>query len=70
MVLDCAGSGQKVTVLLWAGANCLNIKSTKTHGYRHVLAEWSSAAVSKTEIYKFDGKSYRLRRTNWHNNKP
>ena len=63
-------SGQNATVLLWAGANCLHIKSTRTLGFRDVVAEWSSAAASKTEIYKFDGKSYRLQRTNWRDKKP
>jgi hypothetical protein len=63
-------SGQNATVLLWAGANCLRIKSTRTLGFRDVVAEWSSASEMRTEIYKFDGKSYRLHRTNWHSNKP
>jgi hypothetical protein len=63
-------SGQNDTVLLWAGANCLHIKSTRTHGFRDLVAKWSSAAASRTETYKFDGKSYRLHRTRWHNNTP
>ncbi len=63
-------TGQNATVLLWAGANCLHIESTKTHGYRDVLVRWSVAAGTKTDIYKFDGTSYKLRRTHWHENKP
>ena len=63
-------SGQNATVLLWAGANCLHIKSTKTLGFKDVVVEWSSAAGTKTDIYKFDGKSYRLHSTRWLETKP
>jgi hypothetical protein len=53
-------SDHKASSILWAGANCLEIKRTKTHGLSDIVAHWSSAAVTTRKVYKFDGKSYRL----------
>jgi len=63
-------SGDQAKTLLWMGANCIEILPARTHGYRDIVAHWSSAAVTKTEIYKFDGRTYKLRHSRWRNRKP
>jgi hypothetical protein len=56
-------SGGKATNLSWFGANCLQIRPTTTLGLRDVVTLWSSASATRTNTYKFDGKSYRLVRS-------
>ena len=63
-------SGQNATVLLSGRGKLLHIKSTKTLGFKDVADRWPSAAGTKTDIYKFDGKSYRLHSTRWLETKP
>jgi hypothetical protein len=63
-------SGDRATTLLWMGANCVEILHTRTQGYRDVAAHWSSAAAESTKIYKFDGRTYRLRHSRWRLRKP
>ena len=53
-------SGRQASVLLWVGANCVNIKQKSNYGYRDVEADWSSAAETITEVYRYNGKAYRL----------
>ena len=53
-------SGRQASVLLWVGASCVNIKQTSTNGYRDVVADWSSAAEMLTQVYRYNGKVYRL----------
>ena len=53
-------SGKSATILLFAGGNCLDINGTKTLGYRDIVTTWSSASITRTEIYKYGGESYKL----------
>lgn len=53
-------SDRGASILLWAGANCLNIKKSSTHGFRDIETEWSSASQTIAETYVYDGKAYRL----------
>ena len=55
-------SGKSATILLWAGGNCLDVESTRTLGYRDIVTTWSSASTTETNTYRYNGKSYKLRR--------
>jgi hypothetical protein len=56
-------SGHRARVLLWTGAICVNIEPRKTRGYNDVESDWSSPQDHISKIYKFNGKSYKLRST-------
>lgn len=58
-------SGHRTSVLLSLHANCVSIGPKKRQGYADVGTSWSSAAVSRTEIFRFNGKHYRLWRSSW-----
>ena len=53
-------SGNRATVLLFTGANCLEISPKTTLGYRDIETTWSSASTTRTETYTYTGKSYKL----------
>jgi hypothetical protein len=63
-------SGGRATTLLRMGANCVELLPTKTLGYRDISAHWSSAAGASVKTHKFDGESYKLRRSTWRERKP
>jgi hypothetical protein len=52
--------GARAAILLWAAGNCIEAKSSKTHGYRDIELLWASAGSQKTSTYHYDGKAYRL----------
>lgn len=56
-------SGKSASILLFAGASCLTFSQRKTLGYADVVTTWSSAAVTVTQTYRYDGRSYKLWRT-------
>jgi hypothetical protein len=56
-------SGNGATILLWAGANCVDISRKGTLGYKDIVTTWSSARYAKTTIYKYSGRSYKVWRT-------
>ena len=59
-------SQSKTISLSWFGANCLQIRPTTTMGLKDIVTLWSSASTTRTNTYKFDGKSYRLVRSRVH----
>jgi hypothetical protein len=59
-------SGDKAEILLWAGANCLNIEKSSKLGFRDIQTEWSSASYSITEAYSFNGTTYKLTKRKSH----
>lgn len=59
-------SRRETAILLWAGANCLDIKREYTSGYRDVETAWSSASETVGTVYKYDGKSYKQARRHSH----
>jgi hypothetical protein len=48
------------TIILWAGANSLEVMATATNGYRNVRSSWSSPTMTQTREYHFDGQKYAL----------
>ncbi len=62
--------GAKVTILLFTGGNCLTLLPTMTSGYRDIEADWASPGFARTEIYKWNGQSYKLRRRRSREQKP
>jgi hypothetical protein len=63
-------SGQKATILLKAGANCLNIRKGSSSGLRDIETVWSSPSYTITEIYAFDGTAYKWIRRKTHTYRP
>ena len=61
--------GQRASILLFAGANCLDLDSRKTLGYRDVVMTWASRAEIITVRYAYNGKEYKLLRTSSRPNK-
>lgn len=55
-------SGEQASVLLWEGANCLNIEQTRTLGFRDITSDWASAGTTSTAKFVYDGKRYKLKR--------
>jgi hypothetical protein len=53
-------SRKRAAVLLFAGANCVDISQKRTHGYRDIETTWSSASETRTETYRYNGQSYTL----------
>lgn len=51
---------QNPVIVLWAGADGLDVLMTKTNGYRDIWTGWNSPSEELTELYKFDGGSYKL----------
>lgn len=59
-------SGSNAAILLWTGANCLTIERGSKHGFRNIRTDWSSAAVTVTEKYRFNGTAYELTKRQQH----
>jgi hypothetical protein len=55
--------GAKASVLLWMAGNCVELKPSRTHGYRDIEVLWASAGSKRTETYRYDGKAYQLARS-------
>ena len=55
-------------VVLFAGGNSIQMLTRRTNGYRDIRCDWSSAAITTIDIYKFDGTEYRLRSSKATNN--
>ena len=55
-------SGEKASILLWAGGYCLNVEKTSNFGLRDLSTTWSSASTTETANYVYDGKSYKLKK--------
>lgn len=55
-------SGEQASVLLWEGANCLNVEQTRTLGFKNISSDWSSAATTATATFVYDGNRYRLKK--------
>jgi hypothetical protein len=47
-------------VPVWCGGNLLEVTARRTKGYRNIVCSWSSAALSQTSEYHFDGEKYVL----------
>lgn len=47
-------------IVLWEAGNGLNVLTTRTNGYRDIWTGWNSPSEELTELYKFDGGSYKL----------
>lgn len=56
----------KASVLLWVAGNCLDLKSSKTRGYRDIEVLWASAGSERTITYHYDGETYQLARSQIH----
>lgn len=52
--------GTKASVLLEAGGNCVELESSKTHGYRDVVSYWAGGGTELIDTYQYDGKDYKL----------
>jgi hypothetical protein len=48
-------------VILFSGADSLEVLDTKTHGYRDIRAVWMSSLETETTTYHFDGNRYLMR---------
>ena len=48
-------------VILFSGADSLEVLDTKTHGYKDIRAVWMSPLETETTIYHFDGHYYEMR---------
>jgi hypothetical protein len=59
-------SGKNARILLFVGANCLNVSRSRTLGYRDIVSTWASAGVAVTQTFSYDGKSYKLRQRRSH----
>lgn len=53
----------RASILFWAAGNCIQAKGSKTRGYRDIEALWASAGSERTKTYHYDGKAYRLARS-------
>ena len=53
-------NGKKASILLFDAANCVDLDSSKTHGYRNVIFYWASAGTARTDIFHYNGKVYKL----------
>jgi len=47
-------------VPVWCGGNSLEVMAKRTKGYRNIVCSWSSASLSQTSEYHFDGEKYVL----------
>ena len=54
--------GRPIAVL-WIGALEVELRDTRTNGFRDVRSHWSSAAVTETKTYRFDGRRYKCVKT-------
>lgn len=61
-------NGQKASMLLFAGGNCLDLGTKKTLGYRNVVTTWSSPSETVTTTYAYNGKEYKMLRKRSHPN--
>lgn len=57
-------------VVLFVGASSLQFMASSTKGYRDVRTVWLGASETSTNIYKFNGKMYRLWKTKWVKKQP
>jgi hypothetical protein len=48
-------------VILFSGADSLEVLDTKTHAYRDIRAVWMSSLETETTTYHFDGNRYLMR---------
>jgi len=48
-------------LILFSGADSLEVLDSKTHGYRDIRAVWMSSLETETTTYHFDGHSYQMR---------
>jgi len=56
-------SGEKATILLWAGVNCLYIGKESNAGLNDIQTTWASASETITDSYSFDGIRYKMTKT-------
>jgi len=56
-------------VLLFAGGDSLELLSSRTNGYRDIRGRWSSLSDTRTSVYHFDGKKYRVWKEKWTRNR-
>lgn len=49
-------------IVLWEGANGLEVLTTRTNGYRDIRSDWASASTQVTSLYQFNGTEYKLAR--------
>lgn len=47
-------------VILFANGNSITLMKRRTNGYRNIRSDWSSAAESITEVFRFNGSSYKF----------
>lgn len=53
-------NGNKATLLLEAGGNCVELEATRTRGYRDVMSYWAGGSTELIDTYHYDGKVYKL----------
>ena len=56
-------------IVLFAGANSLELLGSRTHGLRDVRSRWSSPAETRTSVYRFDGERFALSKEQWTENR-
>lgn len=54
-------SGKRASILLFAGAYCIQVSTSTTRGYKDLVTTWSSASETVTSTYAYNGISYKLR---------
>ena len=47
-------------IILWAGADSLEVLATRTNRHRNNRSSWSSPTMTQTRAYRFDGQNYAL----------
>ena len=45
-------------MVLFSGADSLELMDSKTHGYKDIRSTWSSSSETETTVYHWDGSDY------------
>jgi hypothetical protein len=57
-------------IILWCGANSLEILATASDGHKDVRCTWYSASEKVVSSYRYAAGRYRLKRERWSNTSP
>lgn len=55
-------------IVLFEGANCLDISLSSTRGVRNIRSLWSSASRTREVLYRFNGEVYKQSKVKWSEN--
>lgn len=55
-------------IVLFAGGNSLEVRGSRTNGYRDLRSDWSNPNGTETRSYRFNGTRYELWKEKWHEN--